>query len=66
MKLLSLGESAMPKYSIKAGKALSGFGSHLRNIIRDVAKQRYMILSLYMTQLQVQKGAKDEKRLRFI
>ena len=47
---ISVGESAMPKYSIKAGKALSestlnarvafgGFGSHLRNIIRDVAKQ---------------------------
>ena len=51
----------MPKYSIKAGKALSGFGSHLRNIIRDVAKQRYMILSLYITQLQ---GAKDEKTLK--
>ena len=48
----------MPKYSIKAGNALSGFGSHLRNIIRDVAKQRYMILSLYMTQLQVPKMKK--------
>ena len=58
MKLLSVGENAMPKYSIKAGKALSGFGSHLRNIIRDIAKQRYMILSLYMTQLQVQKMKK--------
>ena len=59
----------MPKYSIKAGKALSestpnarvafvGFGSHLRNIIRDVAKQRYMILSLYITVA----GAKGCKR----
>ena len=56
----------MPKYSIKAGKALSGFGSHLRNIIRDFAKQRYMILSIYMTQLQGQKGAKDENILCFI
>ena len=59
MKLLSVGENAMPKYSIKAGKALSGFGSHLRNIIRDFAKQKYIIpFIMHDTVL----GAKGGKR----
>ena len=63
MKLLSVGESVMPKYSIKAGKTLSGFGSHLKNIIRDVAKQKYIIPFIIHDTVA---GAKNEKKMNFI
>ena len=58
-KRLSVGENAMPKYSTKTGKALSVFGSHLKNIITDAAKQKYIISFIIHDTVA---GAKYEKK----